>query len=640
MAAPAKIISIFKDESLTFPQIAQGCAEQLPVFFSHPEYTHVCITINTQDYFSIGFIKSKTRISSKVFVPKKCKGAISIYISKDVPKNARLFLKSEKETIESIAREFEAYIHNMSLEQFIMNSEKRYRLLAENSVDAIWIMDPLLNFTYVSPSIYEMTGFNQEEWIGTNLSEHATRKEFLKMAAQAVRAMKNYKEFKYVIFPANFLRKDGSEMTVEIIGKLLKNQSGFPIGLQGSARDIAERIKADQAIKETERKYINSVEQLHLAGKKLGQSLVLQNVYHNLHEIISQAMPCDGMIVSSFERSTKMLTCKAMFHEGQQVDASNFPRIPLEPKGKGTQSQVVQSGEALYLADYRAHQQHSKSSYYVNKDGIFKPEKIPDDEPVTSSAILVPLKRENTVIGVIQVTSYKLDAYTNDNLQFLEAFAPQISSATTNAALFEETQLSQKVLQETLQGTIETLARAVETRDPYTAGHQRHVADLAAAIAANLDLDPEQIDGIRLAGIVHDVGKINIPAEILSKPGKLSALEFELIKEHPQTAADLLSDIKFPWPITVFILQHHEKMDGSGYPQGLKGDQIAFEARILTVADIVEAMSAHRPYRPALGIEKALEQIKQDRGSLLDPQVVDACLKIFENGYQFPQAGL
>lgn len=139
-----------------------------------------------------------------------------------------------------------------------------------------------------------------------------------------------------------------------------------------------------------------------------------------------------------------------------------------------------------------------------------------------------------------------------------------------------------------------------------------------------------------MAGIIHDLGKINVPAEILSKPGKLSELEFNLIKTHPQTGHDLLKDIKFPWPIAAMILQHHEKMNGSGYPNGLKGEEIMVEARILTVADIVEAMSSHRPYRSALGIEKALGQIKMDRGTLLDPDVVDACLKVFEQGYKLP----
>jgi PAS domain S-box-containing protein len=192
-------------------------------------------------------------------------------------------------------------------------------------------------------------------------------------------------------------------------------------------------------------------------------------------------------------------------------------------------------------------------------------------------------------------------------------------------------------LQETIKGTIETIALIVEARDPYTAGHQKRVSDLAATIAIKMHLTEHQVEGIRMAGLIHDLGKIKVPAEILSKPGKLSQLEFGLIKTHPQVGYDLLKDIEFPWPIAKMVLQHHEKIDGSGYPKGLKGDEIMVEARILVVSDIVEAMSSHRPYRPALGIKKALEQIKQDKGILLDPNVVDACLKLFKAGYRFPK---
>jgi len=191
-------------------------------------------------------------------------------------------------------------------------------------------------------------------------------------------------------------------------------------------------------------------------------------------------------------------------------------------------------------------------------------------------------------------------------------------------------------LQKVINGVIHTIAMTVGVRDPYTADHQEHVADLAAEIAREMELSNRQVEGIRMAGIIHDLGKIKVPAEILSKPGKLTDLEFDIIKTHPQVGFDLLKEIEFPWPLAEMILQHHERMDGSGYPQGLKGDEIMVEARILAVADIVEAMSSHRPYRPALGLDKALNQIKQDKGTLLDPRVVDACLRVFKGGYNFP----
>ena len=193
-----------------------------------------------------------------------------------------------------------------------------------------------------------------------------------------------------------------------------------------------------------------------------------------------------------------------------------------------------------------------------------------------------------------------------------------------------ELQRSLKKLQVTLEGTIRALASAVEMRDPYTAGHQRDVTQLACAIAKEMGLPEEQIEGIRMAGLIHDIGKINVPAEILSKPGTLNGLEFGLIKTHPQVGHDILNGaIEFPWPVAQIVLQHHERMDGSGYPQGLSGEEILLEARILGVADVVEAMASHRPYRPALSVSQALEEISQNRGVLYDPEVVDACLKVF-----------
>ena len=185
-------------------------------------------------------------------------------------------------------------------------------------------------------------------------------------------------------------------------------------------------------------------------------------------------------------------------------------------------------------------------------------------------------------------------------------------------------------LREAMEGIIQAMSLAVESRDPYTAGHQQRVAELACAIVEEMGFSDEQIMGIRMAGVVHDLGKISIPAEILSKPSRLTDIEFSLIKTHPQSSYDILKGIEFPWPIAQVVLQHHERMDGSGYPQGLSGEGILMEARILAVADVVEAMSSHRPYRPALGIDKALEEIPQNKGILYDPEVVDACLRLFK----------
>jgi len=191
-------------------------------------------------------------------------------------------------------------------------------------------------------------------------------------------------------------------------------------------------------------------------------------------------------------------------------------------------------------------------------------------------------------------------------------------------------------LRETLADVIHIVALTVETRDPYTAGHQRRAAELSCGIAKEMGLSEERIEGIRMAGLIHDLGKISVPAEILSKPSRLSKMEFELIKAHPQVGYDILKGIDFPWPVALITLQHHERMNGSGYPQGLKGEEILLEARILMVADVVEAISSHRPYRPGLGVDAALEEILKNRAVLYDPQVVNACVNLFsQKGFCF-----
>ena len=192
-------------------------------------------------------------------------------------------------------------------------------------------------------------------------------------------------------------------------------------------------------------------------------------------------------------------------------------------------------------------------------------------------------------------------------------------------------------LRKSMLSFVTAIASTVEMRDPYTAGHQRRTAHLASAIARELQLPEDQIEGLNLACVVHDIGKIRIPAEILCKPGRLDALESGLIKQHPETGYQILKSIDFPWPIAKTVLQHHERLDQSGYPHGLQDEDILFEAKILMVADVVEAMVSHRPYRAGLGVEAALAEITQHRGTLYDAAVVDACLILLcEKDYRFP----
>jgi HD-GYP domain-containing protein (c-di-GMP phosphodiesterase class II) len=192
-------------------------------------------------------------------------------------------------------------------------------------------------------------------------------------------------------------------------------------------------------------------------------------------------------------------------------------------------------------------------------------------------------------------------------------------------------------LESAFMHTVEVATTLSEMRDPYTAGHERRVGQIAVAIGSELGFDAYRVEGLRVAGYLHDIGKITIPAEILAKPGKLSSIEYALIQAHPQAGYDVLKGINFPWPVAQVTLQHHERLDGTGYPNGLKGDEILLEARVMAVADVVEAMASHRPYRPGLGIEKALAEIERGSGTAYDSTVVEACLRLFrEKGYVLP----
>lgn len=261
-----------------------------------------------------------------------------------------------------------------------------------------------------------------------------------------------------------------------------------------------------------------------------------------------------------------------------------------------------------------------------------------------AASIALPLARDGTPFGVLSIYSGFADAFDQAEVKLLEEMAEDLAFGVRSLHTRQErdsaqTSVQQHLakLQENLEDTIKAIATIVEVRDPYTAGHQRRVAELAKSIAQEIELTEEQVHGIYLAGLVHDLGKIKIPAEILSKPGRLIEYEYSLIKTHAQAGYDILKDIDFPWPIAQLVLQHHERLDGSGYPQGLKGDEICLEARILCVADVVEAMSSHRPYRPGLGVDAALHEIIRGRGTQFDPLIVDACSRLFrEKNYVFP----
>ncbi|HUN68713.1 MAG TPA: HD domain-containing phosphohydrolase, partial [Burkholderiales bacterium] len=256
------------------------------------------------------------------------------------------------------------------------------------------------------------------------------------------------------------------------------------------------------------------------------------------------------------------------------------------------------------------------------------------------SSAALPLKDGPAVFGALTIYAEQPDTFTAEEQTLLIELANDLAFGIVTLRAGAMHRQAQERLQRSMVATIHAMAATLETRDPYTAGHQRRVAELAVAIARELGLPEDEIQGIHLAGIVHDLGKISVPAEILSKPGRLTDLEYQIVKTHVQAGYDILKGIDFPWPIAQLVLQHHERLDGSGYPHGLKDKEILLGARILGVADTVEPMASHRPYRPGLGIAAALKEIAKNRGTLYDSAVADACEKLFnEKGFKFSKQG-
>jgi PAS domain S-box-containing protein len=252
------------------------------------------------------------------------------------------------------------------------------------------------------------------------------------------------------------------------------------------------------------------------------------------------------------------------------------------------------------------------------------------------SMIALPLPISGDEFGLLAIYAAEPNVFSEEAVDVLSELAADISFGVDALRTRVERTSYRTRFEASLEAAVRAIATAAELRDPYTGGHQRRVAELSAAISQELGLPASDTNGIAVAASIHDIGKLAVPAEILSRPGRLSEAEFAIVKEHAQAGHDIVAGIDFPWPVAEMIRQHHERQDGSGYPQGLRGDKILLGSRILAIADIVEAMHSHRPYRPALGIDSALAVIGNERGTRLDADAVDACIALFrERGFQF-----
>jgi putative nucleotidyltransferase with HDIG domain/PAS domain S-box-containing protein len=363
--------------------------------------------------------------------------------------------------------------------------------------------------------------------------------------------------------------------------------------------------------------------------EELDTDALIKKILENATAFIGAS---DGLIsVMEGEGETRRLSCGLGLFEPLVGS-----RLPVD---KGLQGEILMKRQRVIVDDYRAY------------SGRVDIEEFKD----ITTIVGIPLLRGERLLGVIAVV-FKDEVKTLDErvASLMDQFAAAASIALDNARLHEEARREAEVrekaerdvlhgyarLQKIFSDVIRTMGEIVGKKDPYTIEHQERVAELAAELCKRAGLGAGRCEGLRIAGLVHDIGKIEIPGEILSKPGKLSQIEFELIKGHAQSGYDILKEVDFPWPVAEIARQHHERLDGSGYPRGLKGEDILPEARVLAVADVVEAMVSHRPYRPSLGVSAALDEIKDKRGVLYDPEVVDACIALFDEQPGFLLDGL
>jgi len=400
--------------------------------------------------------------------------------------------------------------------------------------------------------------------------------------------------------------RDGRMVFLSINAAPILDEKGHFQGVVSSLADIT-----NQKIKEKEREvqYYLEREQSNLIAmeQKMALNLISEKDFsaklNQALQFISKIIPNDGADIALLDDNRlKVITIQGYENNycqnivwNLQEDINHFP----------LEKEAITSKQPLLIPD---------TSNDPRWNEVQRIEWI-------NSCVIFPFSFEGIVLGTLRLVSKKTNNFNKESIKKIESFVHGISIAIHNYQNYCQ-------LEKTKNDTILAMTRIVETRDPYTAGHQEGVANFATAIAREMGLKNDSIEAIRISSLVHDIGKISIPSEILNKPSRLNEIEYNLVKNHSQLGYEILKDISFTYPIAEIVYQHHEKIDGSGYPQGLKGEEIMIEARIICVADVYEAMASHRPYRPALGIKAAEEELLKNKGILYDSKVVDACLRV------------
>jgi PAS domain S-box-containing protein len=601
-------------------------------------------------------------------------------------------MKDDNKTKKQLVHELtELRLQKAALKKSV--SEEKYRSLVENLRDVIYELDSQGVVLYISPTIRDLLGYDSTEIVGKNFIELAhkddlsSRAEWFSELRKGVESPSEYR----ILNKSGELRWARTNTRPIMEDGLFKGARGILIDVTAQRRtEEALRILAarNEAILAAVPDIIMEVDVCkrytwaNQAGMRFFGDDVIgreasyyfvgeQETYNNARPLFNGGE--DVIYIESCQRrqdgEKRLLSwwCKVLKNEqGLVIGALSTGRDITDRKGAEEEqrrmntfldSVIENIPNMIFLKDAR-HLRfvrfnragedllgYSRNDLLGKSDYDFFPKDQADfftkkDWEVLQGKEVVDIPEELLQTrnkGERTMHTKKVPILNvNGEPEYLLGISEDI---TEQKRAEEKLQHTLDSLRKAVSTTIQAMVSTVEARDPYTAGHQIRSADLARAIATEMELSQEKIEGIRMVGSIHDIGKISIPAEILSKPTKLSEIEFSLIKEHARKGYEMLKDVESPWPLAEIVYQHHERMDGSGYPRNMKGEDICVEARILAVADVVEAMASHRPYRPGLGIDAALSEIEKNKGIFYDVTVADACLKLFrEKGFQFVEA--
>ncbi len=626
-------------------------------------------------------------------VPLKTKNGKSLNVTFD----CHLFKSGRKEYVRCNIREAADSV----AEEALRKSEERYRLAFSSTSDIILMVDHELRITSITPSVEKLLGYRPEEMINRRVDELPlfTASSLALAVANSLRVFAGESVSNTVY---EVIAKDGSMKFGEITASPIQN-NGSVVGMIAVARDITERRRAEDELRQNQYFLLKSQEVAHMGSYTFdtrtglwSSSSILDKIFgieatytKNIRGWLEIIHPDDredmGRYLTEYVVKQKHSFAKQYRiirkSDGQTCWVYGLGELIFDEDGNtlrmiGTIQDITerkQMEEDIVKSElkYRTIVENSQEGIFQTSPhnrqmtlnhafsamlGYDSPEECAQTIMNIAEQVYVDSSEYRKVLEIILreggIRGYETEFYRKDKSRIwvnmsvsavrdrnggLMYFHGIVEDITPKKKLEQERQDSIIRLRKSLGATINAMSATVEARDPYTAGHQRRVADLARAIGTDMKLSRDQIDGIRMAGMIHDIGKISVPSEILTKPTRLTELEFELIKTHSEAGYNILKDIEFPWPIARIVLEHHERVNGSGYPQALKGDDILLESKIIAVADVVEAISSHRPYRPAFGIQPALEEVAKSSGILYDQVVAEACLKLFrENRYKMP----